>query len=173
MPYLFTVRFDGEGLDEYEKLYQSWTDMEATSVFLNQNLNDLKSAFWQPKTVEEAALEIAEEADGFEADLIAIEEKILKGASPGLVKTLFQQPFYRYETAPLILKGKAKGTRRPYLRLYGLHLEDEGQIILFGGGIKLTEKVNKQQSPHLLREIGKADRVKRYLKQQGIQFLEG
>lgn len=173
MPYLFTVHFDGEELNAYEKLYQDWTNVEATRAFLNQNLSDLHDTFWQPKTVDDAVLEIANEADDFEDDLIEVEERILKGESPELVKIIFQHPFYNYyETAPIILKGKAKGIQRPYLRLYGLHLEDEGQILIFGGGIKLTKKVNKDQSPHLLLEIQKAARVKQYLKEQGIQFID-
>jgi hypothetical protein len=53
-----------------------------------------------------------------------------------------------------------------------LYLEDKGQILIFGGGIKLSQKVNKQESPHLFQEIQKASRVKQFLKENGIQFLD-
>ena len=58
---------------------------------------------------------------------------------------------------------------KPMLRIYGLQLDD-GVIIITGGGIKLTDDMDRD---HLQEELDKLRKVDRFLKDLSITTKEG
>lgn len=165
---LWAVIFDGEEKDEYHRLLDAWADPEYVRTFMKENEPTVLGNFWKFQSMSSAVFEVFDQADCFEEDLLKVHDLCISGKDCNQSINEIFTP-YHYEIAPTKLKGKPVGVLPSLLRLYALQLED-GQIIIFGGGIKLTRTV--QESPHLMVELAKAKRVKDYLKSKGIQFLD-
>lgn len=166
-PYLYSVQYDENDIDEYHRLFQEWNDKTFVSDFLEANEKLLNGSTWKDTpSPEAAALKISREAE-------ELEEKFheLKNNANGNKKPDFDSHFdyldgeykFVYELCPM----KSYGTETPsFLRIYAIKL-DANCYLITGGGIKLNKKI--QNSPglkdHVIKNI---DKVLMWMKQNGI-----
>ena len=165
-PTLFAIQYDPAIPDEFERLFDYWQDPEFLEQFFTENEADLISGFFGTVSIEQAALRTRAEAR-------KLEERLLKLAStPSESLDDVFIPLHKdgHENDPL-LPSKAYGERtRTWLRIYALKIEP-GVYLITGGAIKLTRSMNDRE--HTKEELRKVDRCKMFLKEQGIDGIDG
>ncbi len=166
---LWTVVYDKEDTDEFNRLFDLWNDEEYLRSFFKEHISDLKSDFWGKMSIKDAVFKALNEAEIFEDMLLEIGHgRTWKGKTN--VKQFFQ-PLNNLEYNDKVYqKKKAKPeSKLPFLRLYAIRLADDSFIVT-GGAIKLTDKMNGKK--HLEKELAKLEQVKQYLKNNGILYFE-
>lgn len=157
---LFAFKF-GEKSNEFERLFDYWSDIEQLEVFFENNKHDLDSPFWGSISVEDAIFKTTQEAQQLEDKLRELSKQI-KTTNEGL-ETLFQPLDDRQmQIQHLFNKSKA---RKSWLRVYALRIEKDVYVIT-GGAIKLTHKMKERG--HTLEELRKIERCRNYLIQEGL-----
>lgn len=162
---LWSVVYDGETEDEFKRLFNLWNDITYLRDFFNTNIHILNSDFWQTMTIDNAISKAIREATILADKILIIEENCQLGDWDELDKIF--KGLHKELHSPYSVKAKLK-RHKPFLRLYGLETEDNC-IIITGGGIKLTEKM--QQDDLLKIELEKLNIVKQFLKDKGITII--
>ena len=163
-PILYTVRYDKEKKDGFDKAFDEWMNPEFLKKFFEENSEDLKSYndFHGTKyTTYEAELKTLDDAFDFQDLLYDAAEP---GNKSGLEKLqdLFA-PLYNYESEYYLLqKSKASNS---WLRLYAIRIE-ENLYVITGGCIKLTQKM--EERTHTDLELKKISQIKQYLRNEGL-----
>jgi hypothetical protein len=161
-PYLYSVKYEGEELSEFDRLFQTWGDVTYVNDFMEANKSLLESPVWErTHKPEEAARQVLKEAYELEEYFHELCENAETGMTPDLDSHFhFLNGKYKYvcEWIPM----KSYGTIFPsFLRIYAIKLK-ENVYIITGGGIKLSKDI--QSSPdikdHVIKNI---DRVRRFL----------
>ena len=165
VPRLFSIQYDAANPSEFERLFDDWQDPELLYQFFIENEADLISGFFGPISIEQAALKTRAEARKLEEKL----SKLAISTSKSLDEVFIPLRNYGQEIEPFPAK-KAYGETDSWLRIYALKL-DPGAYLVTGGAIKLTKSMN--QRDHTKAEIGKIDRCKTFLKEQGIGDFDG
>lgn len=167
-PYIYSISYDGEDENEFDRLFDLWNDMEYVTSFMTENDKYLHTPTWLDiPNPEEAAGQVAEEAGILEDYLKELDENTSKGRKPDFdshFHYLGGKYQYELERQPM----KSYGLRRPsLLRLYAIKMCTNTYLIT-GGGIKLCRTI--QESPglkdHVIRDI---DRVRQFLRENGIE----
>lgn len=166
-PYLYSVQYDNEDENEFDRLFQQWNDLEFVTRFMMENIDYLSDSKWG-KTFEpeDASRQVLNEAEGLENLFYELCENVEDNKTPDLDSHFkFLEGKYKYEIVHPPMKSY--GIERPsLLRLYAIKL-DSNTYLITGGGIKLGDTI--QNSPdlkdHVLQNI---DKVKTWLKQNGI-----
>lgn len=166
-PYIFSIKYDGQGVNEFERLLEEWRDLNEVAKFFEENRICLQSDVWSKiGEPEVAAFQVAEEADELEILFRTLYVNTKKNKQPDFdshFKFLNGKYKFEFEYVPM----KSYGTRMPsFIRMYAIKM-DVNKYIITGGGIKLCKTI--QESPylkeHILQDI---DRVKSWLKRTGI-----
>jgi hypothetical protein len=153
-------------LNEFERLFDYWSDIELLEEFFETNKHDLNRPFWGNITVEDAVLKTVHESQFLE-DRIRNLSKQINAAKDGL-ETLFRPLDDRQlQIDHLLNKSKAK---QNWLRIYALRVEKDVYIVT-GGAIKLTHKM--EERGHTLKELHKIEKCRNYLIRKGIIDKEG
>ncbi len=166
---LWTIIYDRERTDEFNRLFDLWNDGEYLRAFFKEHISDLKTDFWENMSIRDAVEKVLNEAGIFEDMLFELGHgRPWKGKNN--IKQFFQPLDNREYNDKLYQKKKAKPeSKLPFLRLYAIRLADDSFIIT-GGAIKLTDKMNGKK--HLEKELAKLEQVKSYLKENGILYFE-
>lgn len=166
-PYVYSIHYDGNDYNEFDRLFCQWNDVSYIFSFMEENLSYLKADVWsRVPAPEDATRQVLEEAETLEK----LFEQLYQNTTEGIIPD-FDSHFqyldgkYKYELVQPPMKSY--GPNSPsLLRMYAIKMEDNVYLIT-GGGIKLADTI--QNSPglkdHVLQNI---DRVKRYLKEEGI-----
>jgi hypothetical protein len=168
-PYIYSIQYDDEEENEFDRLFQQWNNMDYVTQFFDTYLEFLRSPIWQNiSEPEDAARQVIQEA----TDLEDLFEELYENTINGIENRDFDSHFhyldgkYKYEMKcpPM----KSYGTNRPsLLRIYAIKMKTNTYLIT-GGGIKLADTI--QNSPdlknHILQNI---DKVKDFLKRNGIE----
>ena len=146
---LYAFRYDGQWLDELERLFEEWSDIEWLEAFFEQNESDLPY--------------FKIEIDGAINDTISESiklRKLLLEVSKGKSSTLDEvfKPLDNLEYRVITL-SKQKASRR-WLRLYAIRVEANYYVIT-GGAIKLTHKM--QDREHTKKELNKLEKCRSFL----------
>lgn len=166
-PYIYSIKYDGENANEFERLFESWRDLDEVIGFFEENEDCLKSEFWSAVCEPEAvANQVSEEADDLEILFRKLCCNAEKGNKPDFdshFKYLNGKYKCEFEYVPM----KSYGTNSPsFIRLYAIKME-ANRYIITGGGIKLCKTI--QESPYLKeRIIQDIDKVRAWLKSNGI-----
>jgi hypothetical protein len=155
----------------FSKLFDQWNDRTYLSKFFKENESDLAHSFWNGMSIDEAKLQVLDEALDFEIELKNIEFK-MRGYENCTLQDIFHQLHkHEFSLKPQFSRFRKGKPNFPdaLLRLYGIELED-GCLIITGGAIKLTERMNR---PHLERENKRLSQVQDYLNINGIYSREG
>jgi len=153
-PYLYAVRYKNELVDELERLFDEWSDIEKLEQFFESNAKDLG---YYGISVEEAIGETLKESTAFRKNLIEIVEH--EGQQlDAIFKNLNVNELGVYE----LVKQKS---RRRWLRLYAIRI-DTNVYMVTGGAIKLTFKM--EERIHTQKELDKLERCRNYLKDNQV-----
>lgn len=165
---------EGKPIDILTQLFRLWNDRQFLQEFFKSQQADLATSFWSGISIEQAIEKVMDEAADFEDELMAIEYN-QPGYENKSVSDIFEE-LHKVEflIKPAIAKERHFRKAKPYfkkpmLRIYGLQLEC-GTIIITGGGIKLTDDMDRD---HLQQELTNLRRANQFLKEQAITTKEG
>lgn len=170
-PHIYSVRYDGEDDNEYDRLFNEWNDMEYVTTFMETHQQYLSSPVWsQTPTPEDASRQVYEEAEIMESNFEELAENSANGSKPDF-DSLFRFFNGKYQYELEIPPMKSYGPKRPsLLRIYAIKLQ-QNRYLITGGGIKLADTI--QNSPglqdHVLQNI---DKVRDFLFTNGISDSE-
>lgn len=163
--HLFSFKFENENLNEYERLFDNWNDIEFLENFFDENKEDLNCDFCHYITIEQAILKTRKEAQTLISRLSKLSNQ-KNQILPGL-DSIFQ-PLKNTQTSILDLnKSKVK---QEWLRLYALKIEHNAYIIT-GGAIKLTLQMEVRE--HTNKELSKLETCRRFLLNDKITDIDG
>ena len=145
---LFSVRYDDQEDNEFDRLMDLWADTEYVYNFLKQNKDDIPKS----KSISNIANEILEDSEIIEDTLIDLAEDNESNLDS------FFRPLHNNEY-PIKVLSLQKG-RRFHLRVYAIRI-DAGIYLITGGAIKLTRTM--QERAHTLQELDKMKQVKHML----------
>lgn len=166
-------RMEGEDLDIFSKLFDLWNDTTYLQNFFTENIHDLiDNPFWNGISISNAIDKVIDESLDFQQELLEVEhlsksEKVTR--INAIFKNLHNDEFIVLKSKDENFKKGKPDIKYPMLRLYGILLEDDC-IIITGGAIKLTEKMNRA---HLEFEIKRLRRVKDFLQSELIYDKNG
>lgn len=165
---LYTVQYNENKEDEFDYLFNNWSDVEYLFNFFNEHSSDLQRAFYNNISIEDAISQTIKDAEYLENILTETANKGKKNATENL-QTLFK-PLHGSENKiypiPDFQESKVYGSiRKSWLRIYAIRLESNVYIIT-GGAIKLTKTMNERE--HLNNELIKINKVKQFLIEEGI-----
>lgn len=153
---------DKEPKDEFSRLFNNWQDPEYLDGFFNKHKQDLQREFFNYISIEEAIEKTIDEAYEFQQEILSTAGKGKEDIFQSL-QTLFK-PLNKSEEAiypiPDYQKNKAYSSRKSWLRIYAIRI-DENVFIITGGAIKLTKTMNERE--HLEKELKKLEEVKQFL----------
>ena len=170
-PYIYSIKYDEQDENEFERLFAEWNDVESIMFFLEKNRNYLKADIWKKiSEPESAARQILDEAEALEILFEELAEHAKEGDKPDFESHFhYLEGKYKYELEypPM----KSYGNSNPsLLRLYAIKM-DKNTYLITGGGIKLADTI--QNSPglqaHVLQNI---NHVRSWLKANGIMDNE-
>lgn len=167
-PYLYSIKFDEEELDEFNRLLDEWADIVAVKEFLDENrtiFDSYLSSYFN--NTFEAAEQVANEAEEMESYFEELKENTASGK-----KTNFDSYFkyldgiYKCEMKYIPMKGYGEGYRPSLIRFYAIKIEPNVYVIATGG-IKIGKSI--QDSPGLKEYVfKKIDIVRKFLSSLGI-----
>lgn len=166
-PYIYSIKYDDEDVNEFERLFENWRDLDVVVDFFEKNKEHLKSKVWSAVCEPEAAAyQVSEEADDLEILFRKLYFNAKEKNKPDFdshFKFLDGKYKFEFEYAPM----KSYGTEFPsFIRLYAIKM-GANRYIIVGGGIKLCKTI--QESPYLKDHIiQNIDKVRAWLKCYGI-----
>jgi len=162
---LFAVKFVENETDEFEILFDNWTDIELLFNFFDEHVRDLQKGFYGKISIEQAIERTIQEAEKLEETILEISESG-KNNDYETLQTLFKPLNNNEYKAKNHLKTKAYGSeRKSWLRIYAIRIA-KNTYVISGGAIKLTETMNERK--HLKKELTKLEIVKEYLIENGL-----
>lgn len=159
--------------DEFRRLFNNWSDIEYLDAFFDKHQSDLQTEFYNDVSTGNAIERTIHEANKLEQELISIAENGKTSNSENL-ENLFKPLDNREKSAypvPSYQKSKAYGSNfKSWLRIYAIRIEPN-VFIVTGGAIKLVGRMEERE--HLENELRKIEKVKQYLRGEGILDVEG
>ena len=159
--HLWAVKEKDKATDELSQLFRDWTNGEYLFDFFMENIEDLKEYF-HIERIDEAVNDTFEDAD-------VLQEWVLEFPYTENLDELFK-PLAMTDTVNRELsREKARNWERnrhaSWLRIYAIRLEPNVYVVT-GGAIKLTPTM--QDREHTMIQLEKLNRLKSYLKSNGI-----
>lgn len=159
--HLWSVKTEGNEVDELTLLFRNWTNGEYLLNFFMENFEDLKG-FFHIERLDVAVQDTFEDAE-------ALQELVLDFPYTEHLDELFKPLDITDSRTRELSREKARNWDRnrhaSWLRIYAVRLEPNVYVIT-GGAIKLTRTM--QERPHTSIEQQKLNRCKNYLKANGV-----
>jgi hypothetical protein len=166
---LYSVKYPGQDLDEFDRLFDLWEDLEFLEDFFNTNKTDLQSGFYGYISIGDAIMQTLEDANALRKQLLQVKDSN-ENASISLNNIFKPLDNITYKPDDYE-KSKAYGViDKTWIRIYALKVDDNCFVIT-GGAIKLTKKM--AQRTHTLKELEKLNMCRDYLRQEGIIDSDG
>lgn len=173
--WLYSISFDEEDLNEYQRVFREWHDLDYLVNFFSENKDSVNTDFWKnagldPDSPDKSAERVIDEADSLETYISQLVANCSNGIKPD-----FDEYFHflggKYKCLWSLEPVKSYGTDSPsLLRLYAIKIDANCYLIVYGG-IKLGETI--QNSPVLKDKVfNKIDSVLSFLKANGITDSE-
>lgn len=166
---LFAIRYDGDSVDEFSRLFDLWQDVEYLLDFFTKNRADLSGSFYGIDDIERAVLLTLDDAYKLQKDLLDIRNN---ENNSGNSLNFYFRPLDNISYKPEDLqKSKAYGIlEKSWIRLYAIKLAENFYVIT-GGAIKLTHRMSERA--HTQKELQKLDKCRDYLRAAGIFDEDG
>ena len=168
---IYSIKYPGEEVSEFERLHELWLDTRATTTYFVQNVSYLRSGYYGNISIAAAVTQTRIETDALYDAMYDLAEMGFDNLGENL-DSLFE-PLGDAEKLQLFnMKSKAKPPAKHYkrmIRMYALRVSPNTYIIT-GGAIKLTELM--QDHPDTQKELEKLEQVKSFLASKGIKTLE-
>ncbi len=174
--YILAAHYDHNEMDEFERLFDEWTDIECLESFFNQNIKDLNRSFWGGISIDEAIIKTINEADKLRKhfkslSVISAQKRI------SVFNDLFKPLNNQQSRFDYLDKKKVYGQHsKSWLRMYALKISND-MFLITGGTIKLTATMTERE--HTRKELRKINACKEFLIKEGIideagmvEFLE-
>ncbi len=172
---LYSIQFDEEDLNEFDRVFKEWHDLNFLVKFFTENAAAVNTPFWQKAGLDFSAPELSaqrviDEANDLEAYIRELVGNVERGEVPDLDE-YFRFLDGKYKCVCSLAPVKSYGTGLPsLLRLYAIKLDSNCYLVVYGG-IKLGKTI--QESPVLKQQVfNKIDKVLNYLKVNGITERE-
>lgn len=167
--HLYAVKYQDEVFDEYNRIFEDFTNHEKVSSFFEINKWKIGQYYveelgWSRNETEAYTQKVVEEANELEDILEDLIDNSVESIPPGLSSRFSILEGFEKEALPAM---KSYGIGHPsLLRIYAIEL-DSDQLIVFYSGIKITHKIS--DCPILKDNvIQKAHRVIDFLKNNDI-----
>lgn len=162
--HLTAFRYEPGQPDEFSRIFTLWQDPQYLYSFFQENLTDLQSGVFGDFSILDAVWLTCEEAKRLERKLL-----VLANSLPVDLDSAFR--LLRRDESFELGRTKAKGDSRvSWLRVYAIKIEPNVYSVT-GGAIKLTRAM--QDRAHTKHELSKFDRCIAYLREQGINNIDG
>lgn len=162
---LIAVKYSHHHIDEFERLFDNWTDVEYLYDFFEEHERDLKQPFYGTISIEEAVGKTIDAAAELEAKLLELAE-LGKTDRYEQLQTLFKPLDDRDYYLRIFQKSKASGSEyKSWLRIYAIRIASN-VFVVSGGAIKLTHKMEERE--HLRLELRKLEITKQYLEDNDL-----
>jgi len=162
---LITIKYEHNETDEFERLFDDWTDVEFLFDFFSEHILDLQSGFFGKISIEKAIERTIQEAEKLEQIILEISENGKTDNYENL-QSLFKSLSVRDYKIRDHQESKAYGSEhKSWLRIYAIRIE-KNTFVISGGAIKLTKTMNDRT--HLQEELNKLELVKEYLIENGL-----
>lgn len=165
---LYAVCYSKGVLNEFDRLFELWTDIEYVTQYCVRNSEHLQSDYFYNQSLDQIISKVFHEAIELQElfyDFFETEEnddgRHLQEVFRPLRDGEFVIPPYQ-STKASIYKWKL---RKAILRLYAIRISPN-TFIITGGAIKLTRTM--QEHPDTLEELTKLTMVRRFLSQNGL-----
>jgi len=166
---LYSMQYDGENLDEFERLLDLWNDTQYLSTYLLNNSKFLNTPYFRISH-NDAMTKILEEAEELENIIYGYCEK---GFGEGEnLQMIFKQLENKDTKMPVYQFSKAKIDSRKFprfLRFYAIRIS-ENTYIITGGAIKLSLYMSEHEDTK--RELEKLELSKKFLIDNEISNLD-
>lgn len=140
-------------LHEFRRLFDFWNDPVRLRAFFEQHEEDLKEAYWDGITIDEAIEKTRAEAKELEAILIKYAEEGKTTRTINL--SMLFKPLSDGKFEKELEKDKVKvDGKKTWIRLYAIRI-DYNFFIICGGAIKLRKTLNDRT--YLLKELEKLE----------------
>lgn len=166
--HLFSIKNDGEKLNEYQNIFKRLSDKDAVLDFFRKNDSYLKNEFWGKYglTPENAAASVIEDVYELEHYIGKLCGHSQCGVNPDLddyFKCLDGQYACEWEYVPM----KGYGSYSPsFVRIYALKIQPNVYVVVYGG-LKLAKKI--QDSPVLKDNVmRRIDAARHFLRDIGV-----
>ena len=155
---LYSVKYEGESITEFQKLFNNWNNPLWLHQFFSENVADLNSDnTWGGISVGNAVRNTRIQAKEMKSTILAISNG--ESANFKLLSDYFQ-PLISGKIKTLEW-DKGKGLlHHNWLRIYAIKCS-KNTFVITGGGIKLTRGMS---SPHLREEKLKLEQAEKYLR---------
>jgi hypothetical protein len=166
-PYMYSIRYENQESDEYERLFSDWNDVDFVACFFEQHANFLNSSTWRHiHTPELATRQVLDEAEQLELQIEELAKNTCAGRKPDF-DSYFQNFGGAYDYLIEYYPVKGYGYQNPSLiRLYAIKLAPNVYIVV-DGGIKLGRSI--QDSPGLSEHVFEhVNQVRSWLYKNGI-----
>lgn len=159
-----SFKYDDERLNEFERLFDLWNDVEYLDNFFEENKIKFSEKWWNSKTKNEFVIETRRSA-------IDLEEKLMSFSSEhreiiGLLDEMFEPLSPKTGLERTLNESKAK---RYWLRIYALRV-NSSSFIITGGAIKLSKTM--QEFEETKNELRILDQCRNYLIENGITDIK-
>ena len=165
---LYTIKFEDQEQDEFERIMDLWNDTHYLTNFCLLNFDSQLLKFFKIAHVDEFVERIENEAYDLE-DLL---QEYALGGSSSYGTNLNLQMLFRplnngnYKITELELSKLKLEKKRPLLRIYAIRLGENAYVIT-GGAIKLTQTMDEHIETK--EELEKINTIKQHLYNQGIK----
>lgn len=150
---LFAFRFEGEKMNELQRLLTLWNDTSYLYEFVTNNKSDIPKNI----SIQTLVFQLIKDANDID-DTISEISSNPKRRLEEFFKTLDNQEYHIVELS------KQKG-RKNFLRLFAIKI-DNNCFVITGGAIKFHH-LNKDRA-HTQKEMQKINRCRDYLKDNGV-----
>lgn len=170
-PYIYSIKYDNEEDNEFDRLFDEWNDITSVLNFLTQHKDMLKASVWKKVSEPELATkQVLDEAEALELLFEELNNHTSKGKEPDYDSHFhYLDGKYKFELEYEPMKSYG-GSSPSLLRMYAIKM-DRNTYLITGGGIKLGATI--QESPglqdHVIQNI---DKVRTWLKENGIMDAE-
>jgi len=124
-PYIYSVRYDDQAENEYDRLFGAWNDVSYVVRFMEQYKNYLNNPIWEEnlREPEAAARKVRDEAIELEELFDQLYQNTIDGKQPDF-DFHFKPLDGDYKYAILYVPMKSYGTQKPsFLRIYAIKLQ--------------------------------------------------
>ncbi|HEY0608286.1 MAG TPA: hypothetical protein VGD35_01490 [Chitinophaga sp.] len=162
---LWSIQFDGESKNEFQKFFNLMDDIEWLHNFFVNNKADLYSGYFGQVTIDSAGVRTMDEAEEMEDTL---NDYLKMGFAGSDNLQHFFKPLNNFEYVITVHQKSKARIRNGWLRLYAIRLA-ENCFLVTGGAIKLTADMKRT---HLRRELTKLEQAKAFLRENRIEYPE-
>lgn len=165
---VYAIRWEKDGVDEFERNLDLWSDPSYVIDYLEKNKNYLETEFFKNESIDTLSKKVAREA-------VEIEDSMLRLAEAGFanskeqLQVLFkplknnEYVLYVYQESKAVIADHR--FPKPILRFYAIRISPNTYVIT-GGAIKLTKEMDEHDDTR--QELIKLGSAKVFLVKQGL-----